>query len=111
MNLNIRAFANPSTVVLTIVILAAAILSKAIPCGLGAAGYGFDVAKRVGLGMVPRGEFCIVAAQIGLGLGVISGDTFAVAVAMAIATTMLAPPMIQAAFRTETAQNVAEPSR
>ena len=95
----VSAFRERSTLWLAIVILAAAILSKVIACGLGALPYGFDVAQRVGLGMIPRGEFCIVAAQVGLMLGVIPADTYAVVVAMAVGTTMLAPPLVEFAFR------------
>jgi Kef-type K+ transport system membrane component KefB len=111
LNLDVRAFAQPSILVLAAVILVAAILSKIIGCGLGAMGYGFDVAKKVGLGMIPRGEFCIVAAQIGLGLKVISPDTFAVVVAMAIATTLLAPVLIEAGFSSEVAAAIPEQTR
>jgi Kef-type K+ transport system membrane component KefB len=93
------AFREPRTLGLAVVILAAAILSKVVACGLGALSHGWIVAERVGLGMIPRGEFCIVAAQVGLMLGVIPADTYAVVVAMAVGTTMLAPPLIDFAFR------------
>jgi Kef-type K+ transport system membrane component KefB len=95
----LSAFENRSTLLLAVAILIAAILSKVLACGLGALPYGYKVARRVGLGMIPRGEFCIVAAQVGLTLGVIPADTYAVVVAMAVGTTMLAPPLVEYAFR------------
>lgn len=95
---NPAAFTSGSTVKFALVLLIVAALSKVIGCGLGASGYGFLIARRVGLGMIPRGEFCIVAAQIGLRLNVISADTYAVVIFIAVATTMLTPPLIQAAF-------------
>ncbi len=82
-------------------LLVVAVFSKVIGCGLGAAGRGLPVAIRVGLGMIPRGEFCIVAAQIGLRLNVMRPDMYAVVVFIAVATTMLAPPLVHRAFRAE----------
>ncbi len=92
-------FQNPSIAMLAIAILAAAILSKVLACGLSALPHGGRVAERVGLGMIPRGEFCIVAAQVGLTLGVVSAEIYAVVIAMAVGTTMLAPPLVEFAFR------------
>jgi Kef-type K+ transport system membrane component KefB len=94
-------FTNRSTLWFAALLLLTAILSKVIGCGLGSARHGFQVAKRVGLGMIPRGEFCVVAAQIGLRLKVIPPDMYAVVVFVAVATTMLAPPLIQASFPAE----------
>jgi Kef-type K+ transport system membrane component KefB len=50
---------------------------------------------QIGVGMIPRGEVGIVVAQIGLGLGVISGHFFASVLFMAVATTLIAPPLIK----------------
>jgi Kef-type K+ transport system membrane component KefB len=49
--------------------------------------------------MVPRGEVGMVVAQLGLGMGVITGNVYAVVVFMAIMTTLIAPPLISFAFR------------
>jgi Kef-type K+ transport system membrane component KefB len=49
--------------------------------------------------MVPRGEVGMVVAQIGLTLGVISDSTYAVAVFMAAATTVVAPFLLKWAYR------------
>jgi len=48
--------------------------------------------------MVPRGEVGIIAAQLGLGLGVLDDDLFAVVLFMAVATTILAPPVLARLF-------------
>lgn len=47
----------------------------------------------------PRGEFCMVVAQIGLTLGAISAQTFAVIVFMVVVAAMLTPPLLKLAFR------------
>ncbi len=104
---NLSEFGDRGTLLIAGILLAGAVLSKVIGCGLGAMRYGPAVARRVGLGMIPRGEFCIVAAQIGLRLKVISADTYGVIVFVAVATTMLAPPLVQAAFPTEEPEPVA----
>jgi Kef-type K+ transport system membrane component KefB len=49
--------------------------------------------------MIPRGEVGMVVAQMGLALGVIGQDIYAVAVFMSLATTMIAPPLLKLAFR------------
>lgn len=99
LHLDLHALIEPSTVRLTLILLGAAIVSKIVACGLGAARHGFTVAWRVGLGMIPRGEFCIVAAQIGLALRVITAETYSSIVFIAVATTMFTPPLIRLAFR------------
>jgi Kef-type K+ transport system membrane component KefB len=93
------AFREPSTLWLALAILLAAILSKTVGCGLGALHLGRREALRVGVGMAPRGEVGMVVAQIGLGFGVIVPGVYAIIVLMSVLTTVLAPPMIQWAYR------------
>jgi Kef-type K+ transport system membrane component KefB len=99
LHFDLHQFTTPSTLVLAFVILAAALVSKFVGCGLGAIRYGLDEAVRVGVGMVPRGEVGMVVAQIGLGLGVIPADVYSVVVFMAVATTLAAPPLLYLSFR------------
>ncbi len=99
LHLDLSVFSNGPTLLLSGVILAAAVLSKLIGCGLGAIGMGWANAIRVGVGMSPRGEVGMVVAQIGLGLGVISPRVFGVVVCMAVLTTLAAPPMLNMSFR------------
>ena len=99
LHLNITAFNNASNIMLGLLILVAAVLSKLIGCGLGAWPLGRADAFRVGAGMVPRGEVGMVVAQIGLGLGVVSQHVYGIIVFMSVATTLIAPPMLKAAFR------------
>jgi Kef-type K+ transport system membrane component KefB len=49
--------------------------------------------------MIPRGEVGMVVAQIGLSLGVIEKSVYAVVVFMAIVTTLVAPPLLNIAYR------------
>jgi Kef-type K+ transport system membrane component KefB len=100
LHVNLSAFTRTSTAILAVVILAAAVVSKFIGCGLGALGLGKADALRVGVGMVPRGEVGMVVAQLGLGFGILSQSSYGVVVFMSVATTIVAPPLIKIAYRT-----------
>jgi Kef-type K+ transport system membrane component KefB len=72
LHVSLSAFSNWRNASLALLILAAAVVSKFIGCGLGAWGMGKKDALRIGVGMIPRGEVGMVVAQIGLGFGIIS---------------------------------------
>ena len=95
MQLQLAVFRDMSIVTLAIIVTVAAVLTKFIGCGLGAWGMTKREMAQIGVGMVPRGEVGIVVAQIGLGLGVINAHFFASVLFMAVATTLIAPPLIK----------------
>ncbi len=99
LNVDLGAFRNPETMLLTVVIIAVAAASKFIGCGVGAIGLGRTDIVRIGIGMIPRGEVGMVVAQIGLTMGAISRPIYGVVVAMAVATTLIAPPLLALAYR------------
>jgi Kef-type K+ transport system membrane component KefB len=99
LHMDLSVFQQQSTLTMCGLILAAAIASKLLGCGLGAWRLGFKDAARVGVGMVPRGEVGMVVAQIGRGLGVIPNEVYGVVVFMSIATTMVAPPLLKLTYR------------
>lgn len=100
LHLNLAAFRSRSTLILGLLILTAAIVTKLIGCGLGALSLGWQNVLKIGLGMVPRGEVGMVVAQIGLSLAVISSEVYSVVVFMAVATTLVTPLLLKIAFRT-----------
>jgi Kef-type K+ transport system membrane component KefB len=99
LHVDLSVFAKPATAVLALVLLAAAIVSKFVGCGLGALGLGKVNALRVGVGMIPRGEVGMIVAQIGLGFGILSRGSYSVVVFMSVATTIVAPPLLKIAYR------------
>lgn len=101
MKLNLAIFVSWSVVWLSLVVVILAILTKFIGCGLGAVGMGRRRAVQVGVGMIPRGEVGIVVAQIGLALAAVSDVVYGVVLAMSVITTIVAPPLIKAAFSDE----------
>jgi Kef-type K+ transport system membrane component KefB len=95
----LSVFKDSSTLLLALVIVPVAIVSKMLGCGLGAMRHGPEVAARVGLGMIPRGEFCMVVAQVGLSLHALSAATYGIIVFMAVSAAVLTPPLVRWAFR------------
>jgi Kef-type K+ transport system membrane component KefB len=108
MQLDLSIFRDMSVVALAIVITVAAVLTKFVGCALGATGMTRREMAQVGVGMVPRGEVGIVVAQIGLGLGVIEAHFFGSVLFMAVATTLIAPPLIKLLYSEDRDQDGTE---
>lgn len=99
LHFDVSVFRNPSAVAAALILIPLAVCSKILGCGLGASKYGRTIAVRVGVGMIPRGEFCMVVAQAGLSVNAIRGDTYSMIVFMAVAAATLAPPLLKWTFR------------
>jgi len=99
LHLDLAGFSSTRTILLALSILVAAVFSKWAGCGLAAMSMGRREANRIGVGMVPRGEVGMVVAQIGLGMGVLAQSIYGIVVFMSIATTLIAPPLLNMAFR------------
>jgi Kef-type K+ transport system membrane component KefB len=99
LNLDVSVFAQPSELLLALLILVAALVSKLVGCGLGALHLGRSDALRVGIGMMPRGEVGMVVAEIGLHMGVMSPRVYGTIVFMSVATTIIAPPLLNWSYR------------
>jgi Kef-type K+ transport system membrane component KefB len=76
--------------ILTIV----AVATKFVGCGLGSLSMGRTSAGIVGSGMFPRGEVAMIVATIGLAAGIVEDSVFGMVVFMAIATTLISPPVL-----------------
>ena len=111
LHVDLAVFGSRETIVLGILILVAAVISKLAGCGLSAYKLGKAEAFRIGAGMVPRGEVGMVVAQIGLGIGVVSQNIYGVVVFMAAATTLVAPALLRIAFRGVSEKAPEEPSQ
>jgi Kef-type K+ transport system membrane component KefB len=101
MQLNLGIFRDWSVIALAIVLTVIAVVTKFVGCGLGAWGMSRREMAQIGIGMVPRGEVGIVVAQIGMGLAVISQEFFASVLIMAVATTLIAPPLINVFYSSD----------
>jgi Kef-type K+ transport system membrane component KefB len=98
MQLNLSVFRSSSVIWLAIMITLLAVITKFLGGALAVWGMPRREMAQVGVGMIPRGEVGIVVAQIGLGLAVINEQFFAVVLFMAVATTLIAPPLIKLCF-------------
>lgn len=78
----------------------AAVLGKAIGCGLPALLVGFRGrrAVRIVAGMLPRGEVALIIAGVGLSTGAIGADLFGVAILLVALTTILASTLLARSF-------------
>jgi Kef-type K+ transport system membrane component KefB len=83
--------ASGETLLLLAALTAVAAATKFVGAYLGAASLGRREAAIVGVGMVPRGEVGIIVAGLGLSLGAIDEQLFAVVVGMSLLTTLVAP--------------------
>ena len=91
-------FRSRSTVLMSLVILLAAIATKVIGCGLATLSNGWQTSLRVGVGMIPRGEVAMVAAQLGLSMLILSAAVYSVIVFVVVASALLTPPLLKMAF-------------
>ena len=99
LHFKLTIFADRQLVILALLVIPVAMVTKVLGCGLGASRFGRTVAIRVGTGMIPRGEFCMVVAQVGLELKAISPETYSLIVFMAITVAILTPPLLKMVFR------------
>ena len=87
-------------ILFTLVLVGAAIVTKAVGCGAVARFFGFTTREsvRVGFGMISRGEVGLIVASYGLAHGIIGRNVFSASVIMVLASTMVTPPLLRAVF-------------
>ena len=98
LQLDLTVFRDMSTVYLALAVTGIAVATKVIGCGLASWDLGRREALQIGVGMVPRGEVGMIVAQVGLSLGVLTGQLYGVVVFMAVTTTLIAPPFLARLF-------------
>lgn len=98
LHMDLSVFSNRSTLLLAVLVTIAACASKFFGCALSSWRLGRSDAVKIGIGMIPRGEVGMVVAQLGLTLGVIPQNIYGVVVFMAVATTLIAPPLLKIVF-------------
>lgn len=92
-------FADPRVLLPGLALIAIAVLSKVIGCGLAVAKEGLPTALAIGVGMVPRGEVGLIVAAMGQQLHVVSAPVYAMIVLVVTASTLAVPPLLPALFR------------
>ena len=84
-------------------LIAVAVISKIIGCGLPAAYFlkSGTKGKRVGYGMISRGEVGLIVAGVAISAGAITQSTYAVILGMIMVTTFIAPLLLRKSFENE----------
>ena len=88
---------NGTVLLLTILLLLVAILSKVLGCGLGAkiSGCSSKESAQVGVGMISRGEVALIVANKGLALGLMPQLFTAPLVLVVVVTTIITPILLK----------------
>lgn len=91
----------PSIILFAFVLLAMAIVTKVIGCGLGAkvCGYTNRESIQIGTGMISRGEVALIVASKGAALGLLSTVQFGPIVIMVVITTIITPVLLKVVFK------------
>jgi Kef-type K+ transport system membrane component KefB len=91
---------NLQVLLLSVVVIAVAIFSKLIGCGLPATIFIRDKSKaiKVGIGMISRGEVGLIVAGIGVTSGVLSANVYTTIIIMVAVTTLITPIWLKKAY-------------
>lgn len=78
-----------------------AILTKVVGCGLGArvCGYKNYQAKRIGVGMISRGEVALIVASKGAALGLLGSSFLGPIIIVVVITTIITPILLKIVFK------------
>jgi Kef-type K+ transport system membrane component KefB len=92
---------NLTVLYLTGVIVAVAVGTKLVGCGLPAMLFLKNRGKsmKVGIGMVSRGEVGLIVAGVGASAGALSADIYTAVIIMVAATTIITPIWLKMAYR------------
>jgi Kef-type K+ transport system membrane component KefB len=84
-------------------IVAIAIITKLIGCGLPSILFLKDRTKamKVGIGMISRGEVGLIIAGLGVSSGVLASDTYTSIIIMVAATTIITPIWLKIVYKKE----------
>ena len=97
-------------VLFSLLLLAVAILSKVIGCGLGAKLCGFSGQEcvQVGAGMACRGEVALIVANRGLSIGVLSQALMTPVIITVVGCAVLTPVLLKLVFRGKAPESLQE---
>jgi Kef-type K+ transport system membrane component KefB len=97
---------NLDVLMLSAVVIAIAISTKLLGCGLPSILFlkSKTAGMRVGIGMISRGEVGLIVAGVGLSSGVLTGDVYTTIVLMVAVTTIITPIWLKMDYRKEVAK-------
>lgn len=94
---------SPEILILAAIVIVIAITTKLAGCGLPALLFlkNKQQAKRVGIGMISRGEVGLIVAGVGLTSGVLTSDVYSTIIIMVAVTTLITPIWLKLEYRKE----------
>lgn len=94
---------NLEVLLLSALVIAVAIVSKLVGCGLPATIFLRDKSRamRVGIGMISRGEVGLIVAGIGVSSGVLSSNVYTAIIIMVAITTVITPVWLKKVYSNE----------
>lgn len=97
---------NAEILMIGAIIIGVAVVTKLLGCGVPAWLFlkNPQQAKRVGIGMISRGEVGLIVAGVGLSSGVLTSDVYTTIVLMVAATTIITPLWLKIEYRKELRQ-------
>jgi Kef-type K+ transport system membrane component KefB len=105
-SVDVRALAQPRTLLITLVLLLTGAVGKILAAYVP---WWFKGNKAlVGVALLPRGEVELIVAQTGLAIGVLDAPLFGAITLMVLATTLISPPLIQAVARRDSRKRMPE---
>jgi Kef-type K+ transport system membrane component KefB len=86
------------------IVIAIAVTTKIVGCGLPSIIFLKDKTKalRVGIGMVSRGEVGLIVAGVGVSTGALTSDTYTTLIIMVALTTIITPIWLKRSYMNET---------
>ena len=95
---------NSEIILMTIVLVLVAMLSKVIGCGLGAkiCGYNKNEVIQIGIGMMARGEVALIIANKGLKMGVMNMYFLPAIIIMVVICAITTPIILKKAYSHKT---------
>jgi Kef-type K+ transport system membrane component KefB len=92
------------------IVIAIAIITKLVGCGLPALIFlrNKGRAMRVGIGMISRGEVGLIVAGVGVSSGALSTDVYTTVIIMVALTTIITPIWLKIAYRKDENSNTTE---
>lgn len=96
---------SPAIIGFAVALCIVAIVTKVIGCGLGAkmCGYKNYQVKRIGIGMISRGEVALIVASKGAALGLMGSALLGPVILVVVVTTIVTPVLLKIVFAPGTA--------
>lgn len=88
-------------VIFSVILCIMAILTKVVGCGLGAKACGYQnyQCKRIGVGMISRGEVALIVASKGEALGLLGSNFLGPIIIVVVITTIITPILLKVVFK------------